>query len=70
MSHTWILDVLADLKAYARRNDLGALAEHLDDTRHVAVAELARVAGGPVLLELDGTGAGRTDHAGRSRGAM
>ncbi|KPQ31901.1 MAG: transcriptional regulator, TetR family [Porphyrobacter sp. HL-46] len=47
-----------------------ALAEHLDDTRHVAVAELARVAGGPVLLELDGTGAGRTDHAGRSRGAM
>lgn len=49
MSHNWILDVLADLKAYAVKNDLVALAEQLDDTRHVTVAELLARGGGSVL---------------------
>ena len=40
MKHSWMLDVLADLSAYAQKNDLTALAEQLDDTRHVAVSEL------------------------------
>lgn len=37
----WILDVLADLKAFAAANGLAALAEQLDDTTLVAAAELA-----------------------------
>ena len=41
MNHEWILDVLTDLGAYARKHDLRALAEQLDDTRHVASAEIA-----------------------------
>ena len=41
MQNEWILDVLADLTAFARKNGLGVLAEHLDDTRLVAASELA-----------------------------
>jgi len=41
MPNEWILDVLSDLKAFAQNNDLGVLAEHLDDTCLVAAAELA-----------------------------
>jgi hypothetical protein len=37
----WILDVLADLKAYAASNGLVALAEQLDDTKLIAAAEIA-----------------------------
>lgn len=37
----WILDVLADLKAFAMANGLCALAEQLDDTTIVAAAEIA-----------------------------
>ncbi|WP_146345933.1 hypothetical protein [Falsiphaeobacter marinintestinus] len=41
MQHDWILDVLADLKTFASANDLGALAEQLDDTTLIAAAEIA-----------------------------
>jgi hypothetical protein len=54
MTHGWILDVLADLKAYARKNGLTALAEQLDDTRHVAVAELAQRSGEAALVCIEG----------------
>ena len=37
----WILDVLADLKSFALANDLGALAEQLEDTTLIAAAEIA-----------------------------
>jgi hypothetical protein len=37
----WILDVLADLRTFARANALNALAEQLDDTTLVAAAELS-----------------------------
>ena len=46
MSNTWILDVLADLKSFALRNDLSALAEQLDDTTLVAATEIASKEGG------------------------
>ena len=46
MSNTWILDVLADLRSFALRNDLSALAEQLDDTTLVAATELASKEGG------------------------
>jgi len=41
MHNDWILDVLADLKAFAVANDLGGLAEQLDDTTLIAAAEIA-----------------------------
>ncbi len=41
MAHDWIMDVLTDLKSYARANGLSALAEHLDDARLVAQVEIA-----------------------------
>ena len=41
MRNEWILDVLADLKTFALSNDLPSLAEHLDDTALVAMAEIA-----------------------------
>ncbi len=37
----WILDVLADLNAFASSNGLNALAEHLDDTMLIAAGEIA-----------------------------
>lgn len=37
----WILDVLADLKAFASANGLGTLAEQLDDTTLIAAAEIS-----------------------------
>ena len=37
----WILDVLADLKAFASVNGLPALAEQLDDTTLIAAAAIA-----------------------------
>ena len=41
MQHDWILDVLADLKSFALTNGLPALAEQLEDSRMVAMAEVA-----------------------------
>lgn len=41
MKSDWILDVLTDLKTFARSNDMPALAEQLDDTAIVAMAEIA-----------------------------
>jgi hypothetical protein len=43
MKNDWILDVLADLKAFAQSNRLSALAEQLEDTALVAAAEIASV---------------------------
>lgn len=36
----WILDVLADLKAFASSNGMASLSEQLDDTMLVAAGEL------------------------------
>lgn len=41
MGSDWILDVLTDLKTYAKKNGMSVLAEQLDDARLVAAAELA-----------------------------
>ncbi|WP_415921459.1 hypothetical protein [Tateyamaria sp. SN6-1] len=41
MQSDWILDVLADLKTFATANGMPALAEQLDDTAIVALAEIA-----------------------------
>ena len=41
MRSDWILDVLTDLKTFARVNGMPSLAEHLDDTAIVAMVEIA-----------------------------
>jgi hypothetical protein len=41
MCHDWILDVLSDLKAYAIKNDLPALAAKVEETLAVTKAEIA-----------------------------
>jgi hypothetical protein len=49
MRYDWILDVLTDLRAFARANALPHLAEQLDDAQVVALNEIAqRGAAGPV----------------------
>lgn len=68
MRSDWILDVLADLKTFALSNDLPELAEHLDDTALVALAEIAareeRTQGathgenGSIGTDIGGVGAG------------
>ncbi|MDF0602610.1 hypothetical protein P1J78_17870 [Psychromarinibacter sp. C21-152] len=41
MANDWILDVLADLRAFARKNGLSQTAEQLDDATLIAAVELA-----------------------------
>lgn len=54
MAHDWILDVLADLKAYADKNGLSALADELDETTLIAATEIASIeAKGPVAAARD-----------------
>lgn len=51
MQNEWIINVLSDMKRFAQLNDLGRLADQLEQTRQVAAAEMGRV----------GTGAARDD---------
>lgn len=41
MTNDWIIDVLSDLRSFAGANGLLHLADQLDATRLVALAELA-----------------------------
>ena len=45
MEHDWILDVLADLRNYANRNELPALAEQLQETALLAAVEISSAEG-------------------------
>jgi hypothetical protein len=40
MSHEWMLDLLTDLKGFAQKNAMTALAEHLDDALLIAAREM------------------------------
>ena len=68
MSNNWILDVLADLKSFALRNELSALAEQLDDTTLIAATEIATKEGGAQSVR--GADAGQTGsiHRGHAGG--
>lgn len=59
MGHDWILDVLTDLKTYARLNGLPALAGQLDDVAMVAAVELASSGEREALGVSRGDGAAR-----------
>jgi hypothetical protein len=48
MQYDWILDVLDDLKSFAKGNGLPALAEQLDDTSLLAAAEIAQFSAGGI----------------------
>ena len=41
MANDWIIDVLADLKSYAKKNGLSVLAKQLDETTLIAATEIA-----------------------------
>ena len=59
MSHHWILETLDDLETYARANGLPRLADELQETRLLAMTEIASTAAdaaGPADGE-DGRGA-------------
>ena len=43
MQHDWILDVLVDLRNFARVNGLPAVAEKLTETTDLAMIEIASV---------------------------
>lgn len=43
MGNDWIIDVLADLKTFAQKNDLALLAVQLDETAIVAKAEISQM---------------------------
>jgi len=65
MGRNWIIDVLADLRAFADANGLPLLAAELRQVSAVAEAEIASVRNMlPVAVEGNGTrilsGAGRT----------
>lgn len=45
MAHDWIIDVLADLKAYASKNGLPALVNELDEVTLIAATEIASTEG-------------------------
>lgn len=46
MGHDWILDVLTDLKTFARANGMPVLASQLDEASFVAQAEIASLSEG------------------------
>ena len=41
MTHEWIIDVLLDLRTFAAKNDMNALAAQLDDAKMMAIIEIA-----------------------------
>ena len=66
MKNDWILDVLTDLKEFARKNRLAALSEQLDDALLIGAAELMS-AEGTVHGALNGDGDKAGTHPGSHR---
>lgn len=56
METEWILDILADLRTFARENGLPALAEQIDETCLLAAVEIASTAEGQPGHERGATG--------------
>lgn len=65
MSQDWMIEVLRDLRCFARQNSYFALAEQLDDTIHVAVAEITSRSEAGVVKDGE-----RNGSVSRTRGAM
>ncbi|WP_172841063.1 hypothetical protein [Rhodovulum sp. P5] len=43
MKHEWLIDILGDLKNYARKNGMGALAEELSTCQALAAVEISSI---------------------------
>lgn len=69
MGHRWILDVLADLKAYAGNNDLPLLAAQIEEARVIAKAEMPPVGEAATGLGEDREPRSVYDRAGERRRA-
>ncbi len=58
MRHDWIFDVLTDLLAYSRQNDLPALAHRVEDALQVArievEADISRCSAEKLMFRRDG----------------
>lgn len=50
MGQDWIVDVLADLRSFARKNDMPLLVAQLEEAARVAVAEIRSAADRPSPL--------------------
>jgi hypothetical protein len=48
MKHEWLIDILGDLKNYARKNGLNALSEELTTCQALAAIEISSVETQPV----------------------
>jgi hypothetical protein len=69
MGNKWIIDVLADLRAYADLNGLAALADKLEETSAIAKAEISMTPEGAPLAGLsDKNRAGSFSYVARDRG--
>lgn len=51
MGHDWIIDVLADLRSFARENDLPLLHQQLEDAGLVAQIEIASLGDSPQHMQ-------------------
>ncbi|MCC5986429.1 MAG: hypothetical protein JJT95_02030 [Pararhodobacter sp.] len=60
MKHEWMIRVIDDLAAYAGKNGMPALAEHLHEARLLAITEMANL---PDEGDEE-NGARRGDHSG------
>lgn len=43
MKHEWLIDILGDLKNYARKNGMGALSEELATCQALAAVEISSI---------------------------
>ena len=73
MRNEWIIDVLADLRAFAELNGMDATAAQLEDASLVALAELSSLdararSGGAAVVEGHDGGAGNITHLFARRG--
>ncbi|MEM8536308.1 MAG: hypothetical protein AAGF56_00455 [Pseudomonadota bacterium] len=50
MGQDWIIDVLADLRSFARKNDMPMLTAQLEEAARVALVEMTSAAHRPSLL--------------------
>lgn len=57
MNQEWIVDVLTDLQVFAHQNQLGRLAEHLNEAKLIAALEVASRAKG---ADIGAAGGNRT----------
>lgn len=54
MKHEWLIDILGDLKNYARKNGLVALSEELTTCQALAAVEISSMELAPARAEVGG----------------